>query len=208
MQKPIFPYVFTGFSRFGASGSRLKSAEKPSWLRQAFWTPFRDGFRTILGSQNGAKNGPELDFLGLRKSNVLQSHATHRDPTGGNGGQRFGTRNLVLHLIRSYLSIYLSIDLLLVALISWCVLRGLVLRAPFWDGFRTILSPKTERTTVRNRTRGSAAVCGHTRGFATALKTHGTRRTADDANGGRTFGTTNLVLQLIRSYLLICSSSP
>ena len=69
---------------------------------------FSDDFE----SQNGAKNGPELDFSGLWKSTGFRRHGNQRASPRPNGARRFGTTLLGLHLIRSNLSIYLSIYLL------------------------------------------------------------------------------------------------
>ena len=53
-----FLYVFKGFSRFGAPRIRRETVAERSRSPHALRTPFRDGFRTILESQNDAKTIP------------------------------------------------------------------------------------------------------------------------------------------------------
>ena len=100
-----FPSVFKGFSRFGAPRIRRKTVAERSRSQHAFRTAFRDGFRTILGSQNGAKTVRNRTFRDFEKRTFCGSYGTQRNSAGGNGARRFGTTYLVLDLIRSYLFI-------------------------------------------------------------------------------------------------------
>ena len=66
--------LFHVFPRSGTSKTNQKSIEKRSWIRDTFWTPFWDHFRsqirTILGPQNGREtpqNRPK--YLPEKKKN-------------------------------------------------------------------------------------------------------------------------------------------
>ena len=61
------PLVFVRFWRFGPSKIRRETLAERSWSLHAFQTPFRDGFRTILGSQNEPKTNEMRKFGTSRK---------------------------------------------------------------------------------------------------------------------------------------------
>ena len=112
-----FPYAFKGFSDFGAPRIRRKTVAERSRSQHAFRTAFRDGFRTILRSQNGAKTVQNRTARDFEKRTFRGGYGPRRKPAEVNGLRRFGTIYLVILLIRSYLYIYLSIYLSIYLLI-------------------------------------------------------------------------------------------
>ena len=81
-----------------------------------FWAPKRSGKRSGTGRFGTSEKH------GFAKA--PKTHGTQIPPAKLNGDRRLGTVLRVIQLIRSNLSIYLSIDLLLVALISMAKFLG------------------------------------------------------------------------------------
>ena len=82
-----------------------KTIKKRSWIRDPFRTPFWDGFRTILGSQNGGRTAGNPIFSDFEKGRFCEGYARRIPPAEPAGPRRLSAIQLVIRMIRSGLLI-------------------------------------------------------------------------------------------------------
>ena len=113
LQKPCFSLGFNRFLEVRSSRNPWKNDRKTNVFFACVSDPVLGRFLGDLGSQNSRKTFRNSIAWVFEKLRFCRSYANRWKFTGGNGARGFWLTYLGLRLIRSYLSIYLSIYLLI-----------------------------------------------------------------------------------------------